>query len=83
MAEPEEQTGSPARPGPDDEPAHPRLEMEGPRVGELGHRRLPELGALPYAGGRGSADGRSRLLPVLAVVAAGGVGRSPVASCGP
>ncbi len=74
MTEPDDQTDSPSPGEPGDGPAHPRLEMEGPRVGELGHRRLPEMGALPYAGGSGRGhEARSRLVPVLAVAAAGGL----------
>lgn len=74
MTEPDDQTDSPSPGEPGDGPAHPRLEMEGPRVGELGHRRLPEMGALPYAGGSGRGDeARSRLVPVMAVAAAGGL----------
>lgn len=54
---------------------HPRLEMHGPDVGHLGDRRLPALGTLPYAGRPDpeASSGRSRLMPVVAVVAAGGI----------
>lgn len=58
-------------------PLHPRAEMQGPQVGHLGDRRLPQLGALPYAV-EPAASVRDRLVPIVAVVAAGGIAATAV-----
>ncbi|QXC61224.1 OmpA family protein [Aquihabitans sp. G128] len=61
---------------------HPRLDMHGPEVGHLGDRRLPQLGALPYALNAPPERERTPVSPLLvaaAVVAVGGVAAGSVA----
>lgn len=58
-------------------PLHPRAEMHGPEVGHLGDRRLPQIGALPYAVDA-APSAKDRLIPVVAIVAAGGIAATAV-----
>ncbi len=55
---------------------HPRLDMQGPQVGRLGQRKLPDLGRLPYDD-PGPAV-RERVRPVLVAAAVGGLATATV-----